>query len=279
MIKIVTDSTAGLPEAMIQAHDIRVVPLCVHFGEQAFKEKVDLSTEEFYDRLSKATQLPTTSQPSAGEFYEVFKELVDAGHEVVALTISSKLSGTWSSAMAALEMLPGAPITVVDSLVTSVGMYLMLERATEAVAAGARRHEVEELLCELRDKVYVSFVVDTLEYLQKGGRIGNAKAFLGTLLKIKPILVLQDGLIEPLEQVRSKRKALTRMIDLAEERLNGKGAQATVHVCHAVCPEEAVLLKDEVMARLGCAEPAISEVGAVLGSHTGPGVIGMAVCV
>jgi DegV family protein with EDD domain len=152
----------------------------------------------------------------------------------------------------------------------------------EAVRLAAAGQPVPAILARLDQFIAGSrfyFVVDTLEYLQKGGRIGNAKAFLGTLLKIKPILVLQDGLIEPLEQVRSKRKALTRMIDLAEERLNGKGAQATVHVCHAVCPEEAVLLKDEVMARLGCAEPAISEVGAVLGSHTGPGVIGMAVCV
>lgn len=279
MIKIVTDSTAGLPEAIIQAHDIRVVPLCVHFGEQAFKEKIELSNEDFYRRLSSAAELPTTSQPSAGEFCEVFKELVDAGHEVVALTISSKLSGTWLSAMAALEMLPGAPITVVDSLSTSVGMYLMLEQAVQAVAKGASRQETAALLEELRDKLYVSFVVDTLEYLAKGGRIGNAKAFLGTLLKIKPILVLKEGVIEPLEQVRSKRKALTRMIDLAEQRLDGQGARALVHVAHAVCPEEAALLKDEITARLGCAEPRMSEVGAVIGTHTGPGVIALAVCV
>jgi DegV family protein with EDD domain len=253
------------------------VPLCVHFGEEAFKEKVELSNEEFYARLGKVRELPTTSQPSAGEFHEVFEELVNAGHEVVVLTISSKLSGTWSSAMAAVEMLPAAPISVVDSLLTSVGMQLMIEAATQAVARGCTRQEIAAMLEEMRGKIHVNFVVDTLEYLQKGGRIGNAKAFLGTLLKIKPILGLQHGLIEPVEQVRSKRKAMTRMIDLAEERLNGQGRQAKVAIAHAVCPEEAAVLRDETVARLGCADPIISEIGPVIGTHTGPGVLALAV--
>ena len=121
MIKIVTDSTAYLTEPFVREHDIRVVPLYVHFGEEAFREGVELSNEEFYAKLKEAPQLPTTSQPSAGEFYEVFKELTDAGHEVVTLTISSKLSGTWNSAMAAKEMLSGMPISVIDSLSTSAG--------------------------------------------------------------------------------------------------------------------------------------------------------------
>jgi len=279
MIKIVTDSTAGLSEAIVRANDIRVVPLCVHFGEQAFKEHVELSNEEFYSRLSKVKELPTTSQPSAGEFFEVFKELVTAGHEVVALTISSKLSGTWSSAMAAQEMLPEAPITVIDSLSTAMGMYLMLDAAAQATADGATRQETAALLEDLKDRVSVSFVVDTLEYLAKGGRIGNAKAFLGTLLKVKPILVLQDGLIEPLEQVRSKHKAIARMIELTEERVNGRGKQAKISIAHAMSPDEANVLKEEIMGRLGCAEPPISEVGPVIGTHTGPGVIGLGVYV
>lgn len=277
MIKIVTDSTAGLPQAMAQEFDIRVVPLYVHFGEQAFKEQVELSNEEFYDRLHQVVDLPTTSQPSAGEFLQVFQELLDAGHEVVVLTISSKLSGTWASAMAAQEMLPGAPISIVDSLSTSVGMLLMLDAATQAIRQGASRQEVVALWETLRDKMHVLFVVDTLEYLAKGGRIGNAKAFLGTLLKIKPILILQDGVVEPLEQARSKHKGLTRIIDLAEEQLDSAKTQARVAVTHGLCLEEALPFRDELMARLGCAEPPISEVGPVLGTHTGPGVIGLAV--
>jgi DegV family protein with EDD domain len=279
MIKIVTDSTAYLPEATVQQNDLRVVPLCVHFGEEAFKEGVELSHEAFYARLKTAPVLPTTSQPSAGEFYEVFKQLVDAGHEVVVLTISSKLSGTWNSAMAAKEMLPGAAISVIDSLSTAIGLQLMLAAAVEAIRAGASRQQIVDRVEEIKAKIHVLFVVDTLEYLAKGGRIGNAKAFMGTLLKVKPILVLQHGAIEPLEQVRSKQKAQARMLELVEEYVGDKGAQAKVAICGALVPDEVRALSRELVGRVGCAEPSISEIGPVIGTHTGPGVIGVALYV
>ncbi len=276
MIKIVTDSTAYLPEPVIREHDIRVVPLYVHFGEEAFKEGVELSNEEFYTRLKAAPELPTTSQPSAGEFHQVFKELVDAGHEIVTLTISSKLSGTWNSAMAAKDMLPDAGISVIDTLSTSVGLYLMLEAATGAIAAGATRQEVVDQIEEIKKRVCVFLVVDTLEYLAKGGRIGNAKAFMGTLLKVKPILALQDGVIEPVEQVRSKRKALTRMLELVEGHLGANGQQARIGLANALVPEEARAFGQEVQGRLGCPEPFVSDLGPVIGTHTGPGTIAIA---
>ena len=277
MIKIVTDSTAYLPEATVRQHDIRVVPLYVHFGEKAFREGVELSNQEFYTRLKEAPELPTTSQPSAGEFHQVFKELLDAGHEIVTLTISSKLSGTWNSAMAAKEMLPEADITVIDSLSTSVGLHLMVETAVEAASAGATRQEIVEKVEAIKQRLQIFFVVDTLEYLAKGGRIGNAKAFLGTLLKVKPILVLQDGAIEPLEQVRSKRKAQARMLDLVEEYVDNRGPQARTAVTNALVPDEAEALKKEIVERLGCREPVMGELGPVIGTHTGPGVVGVAV--
>lgn len=277
MIKIVTDSTAYLPEATVRQHDIRVVPLYVHFGEKAFREGVELSNQEFYTRLKEAPELPTTSQPSAGEFHQVFKELLDAGHEIVTLTISSKLSGTWNSAMAAKEMLPEADITVIDSLSTSVGLHLMVETAVEAASAGATRQEIVEKVEAIKQRLQIFFVVDTLEYLAKGGRIGNAKAFLGTLLKVKPILVLQDGAIEPLEQVRSKRKAQARMLDLVGEYVDNRGPQARTAVTNALVPDEAEALKKEIVERLGCREPVMGELGPVIGTHTGPGVVGVAV--
>jgi len=279
MIKIVTDSTAYLPEATVRQHDLHIVPLCVHFGEEEFREGVELSHKDFYARLKVAPVLPTTSQPSAGEFYEVFKELVDAGHEVVALTISSKLSGTWNSAMAAKEMLPGAAISVIDSLSTAIGLQLMLVAVVEAIHAGASRQQIVDQVEEIKAKIHVLFVVDTLEYLAKGGRIGNAKAFMGTLLKVKPILVLQDGAIEPLEQVRSKQKAQARMLELVDEYAGDKGAQAKVAICGALVPDEVSALSRELVGRLGCAQPLISEIGPVIGTHTGPGVIGVAVYV
>ena len=276
MIKIVTDSTAYLPETFVRQHDIRVVPLYVHFGEEAFREGVELSDEEFYARLKEASALPTTSQPSAGEFHQVFEELAGAGHEIVTLTISSKLSGTWNSAMAAKEMLPEAGISIIDTFSTAVGMHLMINAAIEAAAAGATRQEIVERIEEIKKTSQLWFVVDTLEYLAKGGRIGNARAFMGTLLKVKPILTLQDGAIEPCEQVRSKPKALARMIEIAEEYVGNKGPQAKVAVLNALVPAEAEALGQELVERMGCAPPLVGDLGPVIGTHTGPGVVGIA---
>jgi DegV family protein with EDD domain len=276
MIKIVTDSTAYLPEAFVREHDIRVVPLCVHFGAEQFRECVELSNREFYTRLKAARELPTTSQPSAGDFLKVYGELHDAGHEILCLTISSKLSGTWNSAMAARDMLPEAPITVIDSLSTSIGLDIMLRAAADAIRRGATRQRIGEEIEEIKARIYVLFVVDTLEYLAKGGRIGNAKAFLGTMLKVKPILILRDGAIEPLEQVRSKRKAVVRMLDLMQDYAGERGSQARVAITHALAADEALETKRELMARLGCSDPSLSELGPVIGTHTGPGVIGVA---
>jgi DegV family protein with EDD domain len=276
MIKIVTDSTAYLPQATVREQGIHVVPLYVHFGEQAFREGLELSNDEFYARLKEAETLPTTSQPSAGEFYEVFKELVETGYEVVTLTISSKLSGTWNSAMAAKEMLPDAPISVIDTLSTSVGLQLMVQAAVDAVSAGSSRQEIVNQIEEIKERMHLWFAVDTLEYLAKGGRIGNAKAFLGTLLKVKPILVLQDGAIEPLEQVRSKRKAHDRMLELVEEYMGTNGPQARIAIAHALVPQEAQAISQELEERLGCCQPLTAGIGPVIGTHTGPGVIGVA---
>jgi DegV family protein with EDD domain len=275
MIKIVTDSTAYLPESYVQEHDIRIVPLYVHFGEEAFKDQVEISSEEFYARLKKASDLPTTSQPSAGEFHQVFKELVDGGNEIVVLTISSKLSGTWNSATAAREMLPDAPISVIDTLTTSMSQQIMVEEAVKAIAAGATREEIVELMEAIKPKMRLLFTVDTLEYLAKGGRIGNAKAFLGTLLSVKPILVLQDGAIEPLEQVRSKRKAVARMLEVFEGYVAENPSEARLGLIHAMVPEEMQALAQEIQRDLNCAKPSVGHVGPVLGVHTGPGVVGV----
>jgi DegV family protein with EDD domain len=275
-IKIVTDSTAYLPEATVREHDIRVVPLCVHFGQKDFKEGVELSIEEFYTRLREAPELPSTSQPSPGDFRQVFEDLVEQDYEILVLTISSKLSGTYNSAMAAKGDLPEARIAVVDSLSTSIGLHLMLMAAIESTKNGTSLEQVAAQMEDIRGRLHVLFVVDTLEYLAKGGRIGNAKAFLGTLLKVKPILILKDGAIEPLEQVRSKRKAEMRLLDLIEERLADGAPQAQVAVTHALVPDEAEIVAQELVDRLGCGQPLVSEVGPVIGTHTGPGVVGVA---
>jgi DegV family protein with EDD domain len=174
-------------------------------------------------------------------------------------------------------MLPEAKISVIDTLSTSVGLHLMVEAAAEAIRAGATRQEIVDQIEAIKQKICILFAVDTLEYLAKGGRIGNAKAFLGTLLKVKPILSLQDGAIEPLEQVRSRRKALDRMLDLIVERTGANGPKARVAVTHALVPDEAGMWKQQLQDRLGCPEPLLAEVGPAIGTHTGPGVIGVAI--
>jgi DegV family protein with EDD domain len=279
MIKIVTDTTAYLPEATVREHDIRVVPLYVHFGVEAFKEGVELSNEEFYPRLKAASALPTTSQPAAGEFLEVFRPLVEAGHEVLVLPISSKLSGTYASATAARAMLPDAPISVVDTLNTAIALELMVYAAAEAIQGGVTLQHVTEQMEAMKGQIYTLFVVDTLEYLAKGGRIGGAKALMGTMLSIKPILILKDGAIGALEQVRTKRKAVTRMLDLIQSHVGAHGHEARIAVTSALARDEAEAARRELVARLGCPEPYLADLGPVIGSHTGPGTVGAAVYV
>jgi DegV family protein with EDD domain len=276
MIKIVTDSTAYLPEEYVQAHDVRVVPLYVHFGAEAFREGVELSNAEFYERLKAAPELPTTSQPAAGEFYEVFQAPLEEGHEVICLTISGELSGTYNSAMAAVEMLGDVPISVVDSRSTSAGLQLLVEAAVAAAAGGRTRQDIVGELEAIKQKLHVLFVVDTLEYLQKGGRIGPAKALMGTMLKVKPILCLKEGRIEPLEQVRSKRKAISRLLELIEERVGDGNAKVEAAVINSLVPDEAARMAQELGNRVACDRLTVADLGPAIGTHTGPGVVGIA---
>ncbi len=274
MIKIVTDSTAQLPADLVQQHDIRVIPLKVLFDGKVYREGVDLSNHEFYRMLAEAKTLPTTSQPSAGEFFDLYSELSQDGHEIISVHISGKLSGTISSAQAAKEMLPEARITIIDSASTAMGLGLMALTAAQAAAEGRTAAEIVAIVEKMIPAMNVVFVVDTLEYLQKGGRIGGAAALVGTLLKVKPILCLKGGRVEPLDKVRSKRKALARLMEAVEERVR-PGTPVRAAVLHAEVPDEARELEQKVRARFNCTECYFAEVGPVLGTHTGPGVLGL----
>jgi DegV family protein with EDD domain len=277
MIKIVTDSSAYLPADLVQEHDIHVIPLKVLFGEQTYRDEIDLSHQEFYRMLVEAETLPTTSQPSAGEFFDLYSELSKDGHEIISIHISSKLSGTVSSAQSAKEMLPDAKITIIDSASTAMGLGLMVLTAARAAAEGKTAAEIVAAVEEMIPAMNVVFVVDTLEYLQKGGRIGGAAALLGTLLRVKPILCLKDGRIEPLDKVRSKRKALARLLEVVEECV-GPGTPVRVAVLHAQVPDEARELEQEVHARFNCTECYLAELGPAVGAHTGPGLVGLVAC-
>ncbi|MDY7039330.1 MAG: DegV family protein [Chloroflexota bacterium] len=277
MIKIATDSTAYLPEEVIQRYGINVIPLNVLFGEQLYKEGRDMSYEEFYQMLAQAEELPTTSQPAVGECVDFYSELVRDGSELISIHIGSGISGTVDSALSACRELPQARISVVDSLSTSMGLELMVVSAAEAVAAGKSHEEVVAMLERMVRDTRLFFVVDTLEYLQKGGRIGGAAALVGTLLNVKPILHLKDGLIEPLSKVRTKRKAVGHLLDLMTEDL-GSGEPVRVVVGHAVTPKEGQALLEEARSRLNCTASSLSQIGPVIGTHVGPGSLGLAVC-
>ena len=278
MIKVVTDSTSYVRPEDIDKFGIKVVPLNVHFGEeQTYQEGVTLSNDQFYTLLAQSPELPTTSQPSPGQFLEVFSESVDTGHEVLCIVISSKLSGTYQSALDAKHALPDANVEVFDSLSAAAPLGLMVLTAAEMAADGYAMDDIIARLEQMRRDMKVYFVVDTLEYLQKGGRIGAAAAFLGTLLKVKPILILDDGVVKPLDKVRTKRKAMQRLLsELESYAAPDQPVQAIA--MHAQAPEEARDLEAEIRRRFNCQRTLFGEIGPVVGTHTGPGLLGAAIC-
>ena len=246
----------------------------VLFGTETFKDGVDITTQEFFDRLPAAKTLPTTSQPSAGEFHHAFQQALDAGDEILGIFISSKLSGTLASAEAAKELLPDQPITLIDSLSTTIGLGFQVLEAARALEAGATREEASARVLAMRDHVTILFTVDTLEYLRKGGRIGGAQALLGTMLSIKPILTVQDGMVQPLEKVRTRKRALARITSAIVER-SGTDV-AGIAVLHGAAEEEARQLEEQGQQRMQSEHYYFTEVTPIIGVHTGPGVIGVA---
>jgi len=274
-VKIVTDSTAYLPPDMVAKYDIRVVPLYVLFGETSYAEGVDITNEEFYDKLKRSKSFPTTSQPPLAEFLKPYTELTNSGHQVLSIHISGKLSSTVESAMAARRELPDTQIEVVDSFLTAMALGMLVLSAGKAADDGESLPEIKKHVEQLGKSMNLLFVVDTLEYLRKGGRIGGATALLGTMLNIKPILYVKHGRIEPLARVRSKPKAIERLLELMEQRIP-RGGPVHVAVIHAQAFDEAVALEKQVRARFNCRNVHFSEIGPVIGAHVGPGTVGVA---
>ena len=270
MVRIVTDSTADLTPEQQRAAGITVVPLNVHFGDEVFRDHVDLSTDEFFRRLKASPQLPRTSQPSVGAFEEAYRKLLEGGDEIVSVHLSSKVSGTFNSALMAAQSVGEGKIDVVDSLSTSMALGFMALEAANLARAGRDRQTVAECLRGLVAKARVICVVDTLTYLERGGRIGKARALLGSLLNVKPILQLKDGEVVPLGRARGRPQALNRLVELLER--NGKVSQLAI--MHGAAKADAEQLRERVASTYPGVDIQLTEIGAVLGTHTGPGVIG-----
>jgi DegV family protein with EDD domain len=269
----VTDSSAYLPEEETRGLDIHVIPLWMFWDDDRIRDGVDLTPKQFYTRLRNSDTIPTSSQPSAGEFITFFKQLSQDYDAIAAVLVSSQLSGTVASALAAMKELPEIPIKLVDTLGVSMSLGFCVLAAAKAAAAGQSLEQVCAAAEDMSKRVHFLFAVDTLEFLHKGGRIGGAKALFGTALSIKPLLHFQEGRIEPLMQVRTKKKAIATMLDVAEERLAGK-SMVEAAVLDVDVPEEGDRVGEMVKARFPGTRIIRTPVSPVVGTHAGPGTIG-----
>ncbi len=274
-IAIVTDSTTYIPKELSKGHEIHVVPALIIWGDQEMYDGVDIQPKEFYERLAASTKSPTTSQPTPAAFKEKFEELGKKGFDVLGIFVSSAFSGTIASALQGKEMASGVKVEVIDGRSASMGTGWPLLEAAKAAKAGKSLAECVKIAEAARDNTGVMLMVDTLEFLHRGGRIGGAQRFLGTALNMKPILEVVEGKLEPVERVRTKGKAVKRMVDLAEERIAGR-SPVRIAVLHANAQADAEALLAELKERFKPLEAAITDVSPAVGTHTGPGTLGVA---
>ncbi|RXT15057.1 DegV family protein [Ammoniphilus sp. CFH 90114] len=275
-ICIVTDSTADIPKALAEELSIRIVPLKVHISGETYLDGVNITPTVFFHKLRTTEQFPTTSQPSPGDFEQVYMELAEEyGQDVqiISIHLSSALSGTYQSANLAKNMVePPMDITVVDSKKAAYLLGTIVVQAAKAVKNGKTKEECLELVNRMIIGQREFFVLDTLTYLQKGGRIGKAQAVIGTLLNVKPILSLNEaGEVYPFDKVRGKKKAMATMIGELKEYAGNHEVIASI--LYAMNPEEAEQLKTQLEEEFNVSEIALSEIGPVIGAHVGPNVL------
>ena len=271
-VRVITDSTADLPSEMAAELGIEVVPLNVHFGTDTFRDGIDLSADEFYERLVASPRPPTTSQPSVGAFLEVYQKALEGADGVVSVHISAKVSGTWNSAVQAREQLSdSSKVTVVDTGQASMGLGWVAVAAARAAQAGASMDEVASLARSAAEQVRVLFLVDTLEYLQKGGRIGKAQAMFGSVLAIKPILTIQEGEVHPLERVRTRGKGVARLVQLVQEA----APLQSMAVLYTTTEDEARALAERLGPCVPSGQVIVGRLGTVVGTYAGPGLLGV----
>lgn len=274
-VAIVTDSTAYLPQEYIDDLNIKVVPLTLNWDGATYRDGIDIRPNEFYTRLSKSSTLPTTSQATVKDFTDVFAPLIEEGYDILTLPISSGISGTVNSAYQAVKSFPKAAIEVIDTKLVSMALGFQVLAAARAAKAGAALEEVKKIALEAYSHIGVYFVVDTLKYLHAGGRIGSAKRWFGTALKIKPVLEIRDGKIEAVKSVFTFGKALDAMIELIDADVAGK-SPIRISVFHALEDEAAKNLLDRTVKHFNAVEGIMSFVSPVIGSHVGPGTISIA---
>lgn len=273
-VLVVTDSTADLPPELAQELDITVVPLRVIFGSEVFRDGIDLTTDEFFRRLPQAEELPTTSQPSVGEFRQVYEQLAERSDRILSVHLSAGFSGTVETArQAAAQLAERCRIEALDSGTVSMAMGFAAIAAARAARDGGDLDACAEAARSVLRRQRLAVAVDTLEYLRRGGRIGRAQAFLGGLLRLKPILTIRDGEAFPLARVRTRRKALDELLRTCLE--GGRPVEATV--MYTTTEDDARFVADEITRRHPGIPVHVGRIGPVIGVHGGPGLVGLAV--
>jgi DegV family protein with EDD domain len=270
-IAIVTDSTADFAGVDITRLALTIVPLTVNWGRDVLRDRIDITTPEFYTRLRTDRELPHTAAPPVGIFEEVYRNLLNDHEAVISIHIASLLSGTFHVAESAARAVDGARIHVVDSTSTSLGLGWLAHHAAQLAEDGADPATILAALHGMTPRLRLYVALDSLDYLQRGGRIGRAQAFLGGLLNVKPIILVKDGVVYPVERVRTRTSSFRRLAEISAEA----GAKERVAVAHGDAQTDADTLRQQVMTREGLTSVPVAEVGAVIGTHAGPGLIGV----
>jgi len=272
-VKIVTDSSADLPAQLVEELGITVVPLYVRFGNEVYRDQIGISADEFYQRLEHDPVHPSTTQPSPQDFVNVYQKLAPEADGIVSVHISAKLSGTCNSALQGREMIEkGCPIEVIDSQTTTMGLGMISIAAAKVANAGGSVQEVVEEVRQMIPRMHLLFILDTLKYLALGGRIGKAKALLGSVLNVKPILAIKEGEVVPAGQVRSRSKGIERLVDLVQSAASIQD----LAIIYNTTPDEAQTLAERIIPIFTKEKIMLARLGPVLGVHAGPGALAIA---
>lgn len=273
-VGIVVDSTADLPQDYYESRGILMVPLRVNFGSESYRDWIDINPETFYQKLRSSSQLPKTSQPSAAEFEAAYREVASRSEHIISIHLSSKLSGTVNSAQAAKASLPHIPISIIDTGLASVGTGMVAEAVYQAVKSGSSAEDAVTVAERVSHSITILFAVDTLEYLQKGGRIGKAQALLASVLNIKPVLTLKDGEVHPYKKVRGTKRVYQEVVEALKELESGRILH--LGLAHASNPDAVEIIKDLVeKSGVEYQDILVSEIGPVIGTYTGPGAFAL----
>ena len=275
-IKIVTDSASDIPSEVTRKLGISIVPLTVSFGKKVYRDGIDLNAEEFYSKLAQSGELPKTAQPSVGSFIDVYEPLAQQDNEIISIHLSNKLSGTYNAALLAKEaMTKDCRIEVVDSESVSMGLGLTVIAAAKAVRDGVTFKEAMDIIHRNVSRMHLVAFLQTLEYLEKGGRLGKGKALLGTLLHVKPLIAVREGEVQPFGRARTTRGALQRLYDFVNALLHIRG----LSIMYTTVSKEVEILAKLLAPLFPQDRIIVTQVGSTLGTHTGPGTLAVAALV